>query len=179
MSNQSYTWKNPPSASRALIATLFAIVVLVYATIAIGTSDYLWFLKRVPADPLEIVIHFDGQTVSLEQSDANFMDISNALKLTITQLYGYPQSVGLSSQTLQNYREHDWSIEAFYDEPLRLHSQFRFGEPRQLILPLSGRHAEQNIMFLGLEEQFYTGPSLKNTQELKRTLRDYGFAPQE
>lgn len=179
MSTHSYTWKNRPSAFRALVAILFAIVVLVYFSIAIGTGDFLWVLQRPPTDPVEIRVHFEGQTVSIWPSEPHFLDISNAIKLTITQIYGYPQNLGLSERTLQDYRQRDWSIEAFYKEPLLLHSRFRFGAPHQFILPLNGRHAEQNILFLGQEEQFYTGPSLKTTQELKRTLREYGLAPEE
>ncbi|MGB0389565.1 MAG: hypothetical protein ACPGWR_32495 [Ardenticatenaceae bacterium] len=177
MSSQSYTWKNRPSAVRAILVTIFAILVVAYVSIAIGTGDYLWFLQSALEDPERIVINFEGQAVTLKQNDANFQDVSNALKVTMSNTYGFAQNVGLSDETLQDYRAHYWSVEAFYAQPVRLHSRFRFGELRQIILPLSGRHSDQNILFLGQNEQFYTGPSLKSTTELQRTLREYDLAP--
>jgi hypothetical protein len=179
MSQGSYAYTNRPSAWRAISAAVVAIVVLVYIAVAIGTEDFLWFLQRTRSTPVEIQVHFDGQTEILTATDPRFEDINDAIRLTVTQVEGYPQRLGLSEQSLADYRQVYWSVEALYEEPLVLHSRFRFGEPDHLLIPLSGRHTEQNITFLAQNEIFYTGPSLASTVELQRTLRSYGLAPSE
>lgn len=177
MSNGSYTYANRPNAFRALTAAVVAIVVLVYVAVSIGTEDFLWFLQRTSSAPVEIQVHFDGQTVVLGLDDPRFQDISNVIRLTVTQVEGYAQRLGLSDRSLDDYRTLYWSVEALYEEPLILHSRFRFGQPDQLLIPLTGRHTEQNVTFLAQDGNFYTGPSVASTVELQRTLRSYGLAP--
>jgi len=177
MNTGSYTYTNRPSAWRAMAAAVIAIGLVVYFVIAVSTADFLWFLQQTRGVPIQIQVHFDGQTVILDEGDPRFQDIANALRLTITKIEGYAQQIGLSDRSLQDYREIEWSVEVFYADPLILHSRFRFGKPTQLLIPLSGRHTEQNITFLAQNGSFYTGPSVASTVELQRTLRQYGLAP--
>jgi len=177
MSTGSYTYTNRPNAFRAILAAVIAIGVVVYIAVSIGTADFLWFLQRSGGTPVEIQVHFDGQTTLLTPADPQFQDIANAIRITIGKVEGYAQQIGLSEKSLDDYRQIYWSVEAVYTEPLVLHSRFRFGRPTQLLIPLTGRHTEQNITFLAQNESFYTGPSVASTVELQRTLRQYGLAP--
>jgi hypothetical protein len=165
--------------AKAGFATLIALVAFVYVSIAIGTQDYLWFLGSRIGTPRRITVHINGHSVQLGPGDPGFEEVHNALRATISQIRGYPQGIGISEETLSDYRETYWSVKAEYDEPIRLRSRFRFGEPTELLLPLTGRHTEHNVLFLGRDGKYYTGPSLRSTGEVQRVLAEHDLAPDD
>jgi hypothetical protein len=172
------TTRTKPKAVSGFLISMLVFAGLAYGVVAIGTNDPFWFLQRASGSPAQIAIHIEGETVWLLPDDPAFAEVSHVLQATLSKTMGYNQFLGLSEQSLLDYRTQEWTFEAFYTEPLTLHSQFRFGEPHQVFIPLSGGHAENNAFFLGNEDNLYAGPYLESTLELRRTLEDLSLAPQ-
>ncbi len=55
------------------------------------------------------------------------------------------------------------TVEAFFSQPVKLHAAFNTGMPDQMLFPITGRHSDQPIVFLGRNGQYMAnGPILED-----------------
>lgn len=161
----------------AFVIPVLVFALLGYGVVALGTGDPLWVLQKATGAPTEIIVYLEGEQHVIRAGDPGFDDLSYALQTTLSETRGYNQFLGISDQTLADYRQVYWAVEARYSDPLVLHSQYRFGNPRQALIPLSGRHADRQVVFLGNNDVFAAGPYLDDVLQLRRTLETHSLAP--
>jgi len=165
-----------PKVLDALIVLVLFVVVVFYLVVAISTNDPVWMLPYFAGEPSRIVLYDKGKTVEITPGSADYEPLNRALNRALSKVVGYHDSLGLSEDTLAAYRTEDVALEVFYPQPVVIHSRFHFGRPNTLLIPLSGRHSQYNVVFGGHDGNYWPGaPSLKDLSALKETLAERGY----
>lgn len=155
---------------------LLIIAGLIYLVIWINTGDALWFLPHVADRAIRIVLYDAGRSVVIEPGSPGFEAINAAVNEVLSRRLGYRREFGLSDATRERYYTRDRVIEVFYARPIKLHSPYRIGKPTSLLIPLEGRHADQNVIFTGANGVYWPGAlTVASTEPIKRALAEYGY----
>jgi hypothetical protein len=136
-------------ASPLTVLAIFACIALlmVWAGVAVGTDDALWFLPAFSADAAAFDLYWDGATARLEPGSEAYTLLNTALKQDLTSIRSYPGTVGLSDAMLDDVRGSGRLLEVHYAEPVRVHSRYNFGASTIYYIPLSGNHASSHRVF--------------------------------
>jgi len=138
--------RKPTLISAALVFLALALLA-VWAGVAVGVDDALWFLPVFRANAAYIDLYWDGQQLRLEPGSADYERLNQALQTEIPRIRSYPTGAGLSEVTLEQLRSEGRLLEAHYTHPVRVHSRYHFSATRVLYIPLSGHHARFNRVF--------------------------------
>ena len=156
-----------------MLAALVGLSLLaIYGTIAFSARDAVWFLTGFDERPARIMLHHDGQHTLLGYGDPGYAELAEAVRASLAQGVARPSGIGLSEGSLDEARNLYVTVEAFFDQPVKLHAWFNTGRPRQMLIPVTGRHSDLAVVFLGEQDQYWSGaPALKTTQPIQDVLR--------
>jgi len=173
---QGRTKKDVTNTVVLLILLVGAGLVGYYATVALTTKDPLWFLKGVDDQPSRIIVYHDAQITELQAGDPGFDEIATAVQATLAEGFARLTNIGYSEQSLQQaYSEHT-SLEVIWSRPVDLHTWFPAGRTTQMLFPITGRHAEMEIVLLGDNGQYRAGaPVLKDINPIWDVLESLDY----
>ena len=150
--------------------------VSIVAVIAFAAQDPLWFLTNFDERPARITIYHEGQRTELQRGDPDFAELAEAVRLSLAQGVARQSGIGLSQGSLEDAYNLYVTVEAFFDQPVKLHTWFNTGRPTQMLIPITGRHSDLDVVFLGRENQYTAGaPALKTTGPIQDVLRAQGY----
>jgi len=163
-----------------ILGMLVAVVgfgfLAIVATIAFAAQDPLWFLSSFDTRPARIIIYREGQRTELQRWDPGFAELAEAIRVSLARGVARPSGIGLSSGSLEDAYNLYVTVEAFFDEPVRLHAWFNTDSPTQMLFPITGRHSDVPAVFLGKEGQYMSGaPALKTIEPIRDVLRAQGY----
>ncbi len=168
--------RNQPKIWDALLVIGFFVLVLIYLIITMSTNDPAWFLSSFKGEPARIVIYHQGTQTEITPESADYATLNALLNQSLSRISGYDEGLGLSPESLQDYRTRETVIEVFYPRSVLIHSRFNFGRPDSLLIPLSGRHSEQNPVFGGVQGDYLPGTlNLRDLSALKAKLTELGY----
>jgi hypothetical protein len=159
-----------------LIGVVGVGLLAIYGTIAFSARDAVWFLTNFDVRPARITIYHDGQQTELTRGDPGFAALAEAVRVSLAQGVARQSGIGLSAESLEDAYHLYVTVEAFFDEPIKLHTWFNTGQPSQMLFPITGRHSDLDVVFLGDEGQYWSGaPALKTTEPIRDVLRVQGY----
>jgi len=160
-----------------LVAVVGFAAVAIYATIAFSAHDVYWFLTGFDERPTRMVVYRAGQRIELQAGQTGFDDLAKAARSSLAQGVSRPSGIGLSEGSLQDAYDLYITLEVFFDRPVKLHAWFNTGSPTQMLFPITGRHSDLNIVFLGVEGTYMSSaPVLNTTEPIRKALQAAGFS---
>lgn len=167
---------NKPRILPAIGVMIVFVLAVVYGVISLSTDDPLWAVPYFDGHPGRIVIYCEGASATLNPNATDYDDLNEAINRALTRIQGHHESLGVSDQTVEDYRAQYVAIEVFYPEPVVIHSRFSTGQPNSLLIPLTGRHSQYQVVFSGRNGIYWPGPlTLKDLQPLRELLTTRGY----
>jgi hypothetical protein len=159
------------------LLVIVLLLLIVYGTISVSAQDFLWFLKGFENRPTLIVVyHHEGKRTELRPGQPGFDDLTGAIQTSLAQGVDRPSGMGFSDASLLDAYTRYVSVEAFFDQPVKLHAWFNTGEPTQMLFPITGRHSELTIVLLGQNGQYLSSPPvLKTIEPIREALKTLGY----
>jgi hypothetical protein len=104
--------------------------------------------------------------------------MAEAVRSSLAQGAVRSSGIGLSQGSLDDAFGLYLTVEVFFSQPVKLHAAFNTGAPDQMLFPITGRHADQPVVFLGKNGTYMAnGPVLKTMQPIRDALAALGFWP--
>lgn len=163
---------------KPFLVSLGFIFALIYGLIAFNTGDALWFAANTEvSQPLRIIIRDQGERIIYQPGDPEFDILSPLVEQSISSLNNSALiEIGLSENTLTDYNNTFTVMEIHYDQPIKFGTTFRTGEPTQLLIPITGRHAGAGLFFRGnADGWFYGALRMGDPMPLYTTLNELGY----
>ncbi len=149
------------------------VVAVIYGVGLIANGDPLWFLPFFTEKPMKIVVSDKGCTVELYEGEKGFDDIYLAFNQSVTQQDGLNEQFGFGPGRVQEYRNTHRVVEFYYDHPVTIHTNYRFGRPDSVFVPLTGPFAESRAVFGGHEGNYWSGAlRLKSIDSIARAASE-------
>jgi hypothetical protein len=173
--------KQPTDKLQVNILGMLAAVIgfgllAVFLTIVLSAQDPLWFTTGFDVLPERIVIYQAGQRVELRSGQPGYTEMAEAVRACLAQGSARASGIGLSQGSLDDAFSLYLTVEAFFSQPVKLHAAFNTGAPNQMLFPITGRHSDQPVVFLGKNGTYMAnGPVLKTVQPIRDALRSLGF----
>jgi len=159
-----------------LLAVIGFVLVAIYVVIAFSTQDAIWFSKGFHELPTRIIVYQEGQRTELSAGQPGFADLAEAIRASVAQGVAGPSGIGLSEASQEDAYQRFVTLEAFFDRTVRVHAYFNTGPATQMLFPITGRHSDGNIVFLGADGAYFAGaPILKTTLPIRDALKVLGF----
>jgi hypothetical protein len=126
--------------------------------------------------PVRIVVYKAGAQTELKPGQRGFDVMSSAVVDSLNQGVARQSGLGLSAASLQDAYHSYLTVEAFFAHPVKIHAWFDTYEPTQMLFPITGRHSETNVVFLGENGVYMSNsPALKTTEPIRSALAGMGF----
>jgi hypothetical protein len=155
---------------------LFGFVVVV-ATIAFTSRDFFWFSKDFTQRPSNVIVYHDGTRTEYKPGDAGYIELAEGVRAALAGGVDRPSGIGLSAASLDDAYALNLTVEALFAQPVKLHAWFNTGYPTQMLFPITGRHSDLQVAFLGVNHIYMSsGPILKSMAPLKKALREVGYS---
>jgi hypothetical protein len=181
--NSSFDKNQPTDKLRTntpkmLLAVIGLLVVAYIGTTALSTGDALWFTSGYSGKPSRLIVYHDGQRSELNAGEQAFSEIAGAVEASLAKGVSHASGIGFSPETLDDAYSVYVTLEAFFDEPVKLHATFSTGHPTQMLFPITGRHSEQPLVLLGVNGAYLSNaPILKTVEPIRTALRRWGYLP--
>jgi hypothetical protein len=175
---QAHLEPKKKSVLEPILIVVFVIGVLVYGVITAVTGDPKWFLGGVSMpDPQRIVIRVDGEETVLTSNSIGYEIMVKATKKSLSSFQNSaPVPMGLSDDTIEEYKHRFTVVELYFDTPVDFHLAFNDMEPTALLIPIRGRHAGKNWVFRGQNDRWHPGPlTMTDPQPLFQALATLGY----
>ena len=167
---------NKPKVLDALLVVVIFVVAAFYAVVTLSTNDPAWMWPFFSGEPSKIVLCKRGQTTEITPDSPHYETINSILNHVLSRIKGYDEGLGLSEDSLADYRTNEVILEVFYPQPVVVHSRFNFGRPNTLLIPLTGRHSQESPVFGGIDSDYWPGAlTLRDLQLLKDKLAELGY----
>ncbi len=162
---------------RMLLTVVGFVLLAVYGTLAFTSGDLLWFVKQFDGSPALIIVYHDGgQRTELAPGNPGFEQLAQAIQSCISQGLERPSGIGLSDASLLDAYTRYLTVEAVFQEPVKLHAWFNTEESTRMLFPITGRHSDLSIVVLGKGGKYLASPPVLKTMEpLRQALRDLGY----
>ncbi len=165
-----------PRVLDAIVIIVLFFFSTIYVVIALSTNDPAWIWPVFTAKPAKFMLYQQGQVIEIGPQSPAYEPITATLNRALSRVVGFQETLGLSEETLAEYRTRATVLEVYYPRPVVVHSRFNFGRPNTILIPLVGRHSEANVVFGGLNGSYWPGAlTLKDLQPLKDQLSAWGF----
>jgi hypothetical protein len=159
-----------------LAAVIGFALVAVYGTLTLAAQDSAWFLTGFDERPTRMVIYRVGRRIELQAGQPGFDELAEAVRSSLAQGVSRPSGIGLSESSLQDAHSLYTTLEVFFDRPIKLHTWFNTGRPTQMLFPITGRHSEMSVVFLGGSGNYMSNaPVLKTVEPIRSALKSLGF----
>jgi hypothetical protein len=158
--------------AKTIIILLALIPVVIFMSNATTSQDWLWFKTGFDERPNRIIIYHDGGQVELRAGQPGFDGLAEAIRASLAGGVEQQSSVGLSEVSRREAYTRYTTVEAFFDGPVKLHAFFYTGHPTQMLFPITGRHSDWPIVFLGDDGEYQANaPVLKTIAPIREQLR--------
>jgi len=163
-----------------LIKFLVIFVVLIFITIftsnASTAQDWEWYKNGFTDQPNRLIIYKDGQQTELTSGQPGFDEIASAVTASLNEGVQTQSGTGLSEVSLAEAYNRFTTLEVFFAQPVKLHTWFFTGHPTQMLFPITGRHSDWPIVFIG-ENGLYrsNAPVLKTKEPIVEILKKLGY----
>ena len=159
-----------------LVVVGLFILLTFYGTIFIASKDPLWFLSGFYELPARIVIYNQGEQTEYTPGQPGFDLLAESLRDSLDQGIARQSGIGFSEATYQDAYQKYLTVEAFFDQPVKLHAWFDTGSATKMLIPITGRHSELSVVVLGKKGKYMVhGPAMKNLQPLRDALTALGY----
>jgi hypothetical protein len=159
-----------------LVVMVAFLVGTYYLITAFSAGDALWFMKGFSAQPSRLVIHHDGQHTQIKKGDPAFAPLAGAVQKALDNGVNNPSGMGFSQSSLDDAKNLYVSLEAFFDQPVKLHAPFNTGQATEMLFPITGRHSDRNIVLLGENGVYRIDPPvLTNMEPIRAALQSMGY----
>ena len=153
---------------------------IIYTINVFNTGNWFWFQGGTSdlKPPARIVIIDHGERIVLQPGSAGYNALSDAAVASLQKFNNTDLvSVGLSEQTLDDYANDSLVVELHFDNPVIFNTMARTGEPKQLLIPIDGRHAKGAYVFRGDQGEWWFGAlRMADPQPLYSALQDLGYS---
>lgn len=164
---------------RLLFPALMAILVVVLAVwlfYTITSGNPLWFQsspERVYG-PDRIVVHYYGMTTELQSGSEAFREVEAALNQSLSTFRGRVP-VGLSEETLRDYREKEYALEVFFSYDVG--PVIGLAVPvNHLLIPIDGRHSGNRYVFVSDDGEWLASALImEDSQPVIAALNNLGY----
>ncbi len=157
--------------SMFLVVIVFVLLVI-FGIGMFGNGDPLWFWASFNDEPERIIVYQSGCSVELISGQPAFAELTRALNQELPSYEGYSNNYGLSTDSLQDYRNRQQAVEVFYPRPVTIHSPYSFGHPDSLFIPLSGGFVDTRSVFGGHGGDYWAGAlRLKSVQTIQSAAK--------
>jgi hypothetical protein len=155
------------------------LLLIAYGSIGATAQDPLWFVQGFAAWPQRVfVYHGDGRRTEVRPGQPGFDELAWAIRSSLAQGVDGPSGIGFSDASLLDAYTRFVTVEAVFKDPVKLHAWFYTGEATQMLLPITGRHAELSVVLLGTEGRYRSNPPVLKTMEpIRRALESLGYYP--
>jgi hypothetical protein len=161
-----------------LVAVVGFAAVAIYATIAFSAHDVYWFLTGFDERPERVLVYRAGQRTELEAGQPGFDELAEAVRASLAQGVARQSGIGLSEGSLRDAYDQYVTVEAFFVRPVKLHAWFNTDSPTQMLFPITGRHSELYVAFLGDNGKYMSdAPALKTVEPIRSALKSQGLLP--
>jgi hypothetical protein len=170
-----------PSQIRIIEPFVIFLVIgaaIIYLVNALNTGNWLWFQAgSTDVRPARIVIVDHGQRTIVAPGHAEFNALADAASASLSEFSNSDLvSIGLSTQTLDEYANESLVLELYFDAPLHFNLLVRTGEPTQLLIPIEGRHADGGYVFRGAQGEWWFGAlRMADPAPLYAALQQMGY----
>ena len=153
-----------------LVVILF-ILAIYLGTIFFVTQDPLWFVSSFDEKPVHIVVYHNGGKSEWQVGDPGFDLLADGVRQSLDQGVLRQSGIGIGEETLADAYAKYVTVEAFFSHPVKLHANFFTGHPVQMLFPITGRHSDLTVVFLGDGRGYLVNPPALNTiQPLRDAL---------
>jgi len=160
-----------------LVSVIGFLLLAYYAVTAISARDAFWFLNRFDDKPVRMIVYRAGQKTELLSGDPGFAELADAVRASLASGVARPSGMGLSLGSLEDAYQQYVTLEVFFDRPVKLHAMFNTDHPQQMLFPITGRHSDLNVVFLGVDGQYMAGaPVLNTTEPIRKAMQAVGFS---
>ena len=142
-----------------IISLIVFAVAVFYVVNVLNTGNWLWFRSTAThTRPSRIIIIDHGQRTLITPGHGEFNALADAVEVSLGKLNNTDLvSIGLSEQTLADYNTNSVVLELYFDQPVIFNTMARTGKPTQLLIPITGRHADGGYVFRGAEGKWWHG----------------------
>jgi hypothetical protein len=169
-----------PSLLSMLGITLPLIAVMFVLIIAFNTGDMLWFYPVFDEIPVEITVRCYGEVTEIRPGDPAFEAVTSAVNDVISSSKRW-DDLSLSDVTWEEYQTSDQVVVLVlaYDPPARIHSSYKFMKRIDtIVIPLVGRHAQDNTLFGRMGDYIAAGSfHFKTMAPIEEALQAQGLCP--
>lgn len=174
LKKSSKIWAFEPFVWFVLIVGL-----IIYVVNVLNSHDWLWFQQKSDrVDPTRIVIVEQGQRRTIVPGHEDFERLAEAVSLSVSRPDNSDLiNVGISEETVAFYKEAGVMLEIYFDRPVTFHTAYRAGEPTQILLPISGRHAGKGYFFRGAGGEWWFGAMrMADPMPIYRLMAEMGYS---
>ena len=163
-----------------IVITVPLIAVMFVLIIAFNTGDMLWFYPVFDEIPVGITLRCNGETTEIHPGDPAFAAVNNAVNEVITSTKRW-DDLSLSDVTWEEYQTSDEVVVLIlaYDPPVRIHSSYKFMKRIDtIVIPLVGRHAQDNTLFGRMGDYIAAGSfHFKTMAPIEEAVQAQGLCP--
>lgn len=169
---------NDPLTNFFKVVVILAVlaVVIAFTSTATSTGDWDWYQSGFSELPDRLVIFNAGQQTELLPGDPGFEQLAEAVRTSLNSGVALNSRTGLSPTSLEAAYNEYVTLEAFFDQPVKLHAWFYTGNPTQMLFPITGRHSDWPVVFMGNDGDYLSdGPVLRTKDPILQALRELGY----
>jgi len=153
-----------------LVVVVFGLFIYLF-TIAFVTQDFFWFKKGFAEKPFRVVVYHQGLRIEYRSGQPGYELLASAIQQSLDSGVVRQSGIGLGEQTLYEAKTKYTTVEAYFLQPVKLHANFYTGHPTQMLFPITGRHSELSVVFLGDHGEYWVnGPVLRDMQPIRDAL---------
>ncbi len=161
---------------RMLLSLLVLVVIVILGTVTFSAQDPLWWLGGFTQRPVYVIVYNAGQKTSYSEGIDGYDILANAVVEVLNSGVSRNAAIGLSQGSQNDAYNQYLTVEAYFDPPAKLHAYFNTGNPTMMLFPITGRHSDESVVFLGENGQYMTSvPVVKNYQPLRDALKQLGY----
>jgi hypothetical protein len=138
---------------RDLIITVVVVLIGVFwLGTALPDRDWLWFVPIFNEEAARIHLYRDGKEIMLQRSDPGYEEVNEAINQIVRHVTA-KEPVAMSLESLEDFYNQFSAVEAFYSEPVIIHTRHGFPKADKYLFPQSGRLDDPPVVFAGMQRQ--------------------------
>ncbi len=132
---------------RGFITTVIVGAILFLGVGMLANGDPLWFIHAFHPGVKSVKVYWDDGVYVLEAGDKGFDELSRAFVDGVAHFGGYEDLVVFSETNWQDYRERGRLLEVYYEDPVQVHTRYKFSKAATYLVPLNRTHAYYHRVF--------------------------------
>jgi hypothetical protein len=175
-----YNVKVHTNIPRMILVVVGMGLLVVYLGVFMASRDPYWFVRGFNERPYLIVVYDKGQKVEFKEGQPEFDLMAEAVRQSLDSGIARLSGIGLSEASQEDAYNKYLSLEAHFARPIKLHAWFDTYHPTLLLFPITGRHSNLSVVFLGSGDSFRVNvPALKTVEPIRAALTKIGYSLSE